>query len=1298
MWVLSADLNMWCSIGFVFSVSLLCVLCDKKTSNHRDHKGKTQSLKRKLIDIRATPQTRTPPETVIDVRDGIFMRKNWAFSSIVIFSAVFGLLPLIAAGQGNYFGKTDRPLRYTPDRTDFVIENGNEFFNRPLYGGNTAFRLDAGDKPEFVLYLPGRGGNLRFGIKSAAGAKWLHDAARITTRYRPGSMIYEVRDPLLGNGVLKLEVLATYDTEGAIVRFALQNAANVDLFWVYGGVNGERGRRDGDIGTEKVPVSEFFQFKPEFAKDNKFEIIGNNFSLESKIAKIHGIMPPGAKLIIADAAAWNDLPKLIAGSVNTTESPVIVGRLPLVSGKLNYIALQRGILPKKATETKLNETQQDLQDPARDLAASYKTDDLPRIFDAAEKYREALASKIVVDTPDPYINAAGTALSVAGDSVWDDQQSSFMHGAVAWRTKLLGWRGPYLGDTLGWHDRMRRHLEYWSTRQNTSPIAEGPPKQDASVNFARNEPELHTNGDVSNSHYDMNVVYIDAIFRHILWTGDVEFARKMFPLIERHLAWERRLFRREFGPDKLPLYEAYVVIWASDDLQYNGGGVTHSTAYNYYHNKMAGRIARLIGADPTQYEREADLIQKAMRQNLWLGDAGWYGEYKDLLGLQKVHENAALWTFYNTVDSEAVTPLEAWQMSRFVDTQVPHIPIRGEGIPKGDFYTLSTTSWMPYTWSTNNVVVAEAMHTSLALWQAGRGDDALKLFKGVLLDSMYSGLCPGNAGMATKFDMARGESQRDFADGIAMSSRALIEGVFGVKPDALAGELNIHPGFPSDWDHASLHHADLDLSFRRTGLRETYSVVSRFQHEMKLRLSVPALRDRVASVTVNGIPANWHVLESAVGAPRVEIITPNALTKYDVVITWKGDTPASAATSTIAARNQKITIDAGSAKLLGIEDPQKVLGNVTMNSSSAFATVTGADGHRTVFAKVGQGDLTWWKPFDIEVRNPFEIATVEDQTADSLSFRIRNNTANLYSGEVKINIGGRNLTYTIKIPSMGESDVIRIAATDEPPGSNPVAIDLGNGRTANGVIVNWKLKKELRTVENVDLSPYFNDRVTNIFEHEYLSPRSPFVSLAMPKQGIGSWVHWDEQFDVDDSGIRKASARNGGKLNFLTDIAFLTPANEKEDNIAFASQWDNFPREINVPLSGAASHLYLLMAGSTNQMQSRMDNGEVIVTYTDGSNERLALNNPINWWPIDQDYFIDDYAFRRPEPIPPRVDLRPGTVRFPDPRQTKGGKIPGGSATVLDMPLDTRKEVKSLTVRALANEVLIGLMSATLVR
>ena len=71
----------------------------------------------------------------------------------------------------------DRPLRYHPDGGDFVITNGAERFNRPLYGSSSPFRVDAGDRAEFSFYLPGRGGNLRLGILSGERAVWLDEAA-----------------------------------------------------------------------------------------------------------------------------------------------------------------------------------------------------------------------------------------------------------------------------------------------------------------------------------------------------------------------------------------------------------------------------------------------------------------------------------------------------------------------------------------------------------------------------------------------------------------------------------------------------------------------------------------------------------------------------------------------------------------------------------------------------------------------------------------------------------------------------------------------------------------------------------------------------------------------------------------------------------------------------------------------------------------------------------------------------------------------------------------------------------------
>ena len=131
------------------------------------------------------------------------------------------------------------------------------------------------------------------------------------------------------------------------------------------------------------------------------------------------------------------------------------------------------------------------------------------------------------------------------------------------------------------------------------------------------------------------------------------------------------------------------------------------------------------------------------------------------------------------------------------------------------------------------------------------------------------------------------------------------------------------------------------------------------------------------------------------------------------------------------------------------------------------------------------------------------------------------------------------------------------------------------------------------------------------------------------------------------------------------------------------------------------------MAGSTNHMQSRIDNGLVVVTYHDGTADTLALRNPDNWCPIEQDYYVDGKAFCAASPRPLRVCLGKSTT---DGRPlvsrdlgselglqgADGRTIPGGAAQILAMPLNPQKRLRSLLVRTLSNDVVIGLMAVTL--
>ena len=48
--------------------------------------------------------------------------------------------------------------------------------------------------------------------------------------------------------------------------------------------------------------------------------------------------------------------------------------------------------------------------------------------------------------PDALLNVL--ILGVAADAIW--QEPSYLHGAIAWRMPLNGWRGAYTADPLGW--------------------------------------------------------------------------------------------------------------------------------------------------------------------------------------------------------------------------------------------------------------------------------------------------------------------------------------------------------------------------------------------------------------------------------------------------------------------------------------------------------------------------------------------------------------------------------------------------------------------------------------------------------------------------------------------------------------------------------------------------------------------------------------------------------------------------------------------------------------------------------
>ena len=100
-------------------------------------------------------------------------------------------------------------------------------------------------------------------------------------------------------------------------------------------------------------------------------------------------------------------------------------------------------------------------------------------------------------------------------------------------------------------------------------------------------------------------------------------------------------------------------------------------------------------------------------------------------------------------------------------------------------------------------------------------------------------------------------------------------------------------------------------------------------------------------------------------------------------------------------------------------------------------------------------------------------------------------------------------------------------------------------------------------------------------------------------------------------------------------------------------------------------------------MQLRIANAEVLFRYTDGQVEKLELVPPLNFWSLSSwgglDYDYNTDAFALPLQPPPIVQL--------------GSEC---RAMVLSWKLQPGVKLESITLEALSQEVVVGLMGVSL--
>ena len=217
----------------------------------------------------------------------------------------------------------------------------------------------------------------------------------------------------------------------------------------------------------------------------------------------------------------------------------------------------------------------------------------------------------------------------------------------------------------------------------------------------------------------------------------------------------------------------------------------------------------------------------------------------------------------------------------------------------------------------------------------------------------------------------------------------------------------------------------------------------------------------------------------------------------------------------------------------------------------------------------------------------------------------------------------------------------------------------------------------------VDLAAWYNGDIRTIFQQPYRSPRPKTCSVRLGLDGYSAWTfpYWGEQPPKIDLSNLPQLARGSDRIITPQHVPFRRFAGRR--NIAFTSRWDNWPRAVQIPLAGAAEVIWLLLCGSTFPMQNRIANAELRFRYADEKVEKLELIPPLNFWSlcpwggIDYSYEVDGFCL--PRQPPPMVQL--------------GNNC---RAMVLAWRLRPGAALKTVTLQALSQEVVIGLMGLSL--
>ncbi len=832
-----------------------------------------------------------------------------------------------------------QPKNYTADHGAIVGNNTGRYNNRPLYINNTNAFILAGDQPIARLvkdqYLYG---TFMVAVERNVKAKWLQQCNQISSFYRPGRMKWTIADKDYPGLTVTVDIVPMASTTGMAVRVSADGVQPGDrLIWTFGGAQWRKGQNlSWKLDVMGQPELLTWGFVPEESKSNQVEISDQtNFvslldtTRNLKLFTVEESCSSIAKVDAGEASAWNN-PILFNGS-KPNQFPITKGTVLIENRKPIFWSFQAH---DKSGNTLLKKS----QNPENAFAEGIKR-------------AESFQKRLIINTPDPYLNAVAAASVAAVDGTW--YPPVFVHGALQWNMRFPGWRTIFGGIMYGWHDRVIDEARFYTDSQiRVSDKSEAKADPATLLTEQHADSRYYGVGRIGNDQkfYDMQTQFFDQIIEEFRWTANPMLIKFFREALDLHLIWIRDCF----DPDGDGVYESYINVWPTDSQWYNGGGSAEETSYAYRGHLAARDMARNAGDKEAEkyHSGMVTKIKKGFFEKLWITGKGHSAAYREQGGHGRLHEDPWLYSIFLPVDAGLTAPLQAIESVYYSEWALQNDRLPGGG------RQVWTSNWVPAMWSVRELWPGDNYHLALSYFQAGLPDDGYDIMRGTFLRTAYNHLSPGNLGGV--------QGGIDFGDCVHTFARTLVSGLFGYNPDYPNRKVTISPQFPTGWNNASIEIPDVKIAFSRKGNTINYSF--ELARTANLELCLPVQCEGIKSVTANGKTITWKLLSGA-GRSLLQLTLPE-VEKAVVAIETGKPLPYFPPETIEGDLGKEIHLSTKAAMIVELEDPQGVLVNETMVKGVLTANLSATRGFHTIVTKVIAGKAPQWRVFRIRVNDP----------------------------------------------------------------------------------------------------------------------------------------------------------------------------------------------------------------------------------------------------------------------------------------------------------------------------------------